>query len=140
MSRYTSKAARLTENIGRRAWSVGSLFDQGSAAMSLLLNAFGRSVGIDLGRASATTISAGGIPKAVEEVMRTSTFNTLGGVPRYARTDFDFDGVTIQAGDLVLLDLGSANRDPAVFAALERRTSRASRPVTSLLDTVHTIA
>ena len=48
MSRYTSKAARLTENIGRRASSVGSLFDQGSSAMILLLNAFGRSVGIDL--------------------------------------------------------------------------------------------
>jgi cytochrome P450 len=60
------------------------------------------------------------VPKAVEELMRASNFNTLGGVPRYARTDFDFDGVTIQAGDLVLLDLGSANRDPAVFADPER--------------------
>jgi hypothetical protein len=39
---------RLTENIGRCAWSVGSVFDQGSAAMSLLVNPFGRSVGIDL--------------------------------------------------------------------------------------------
>ena len=60
------------------------------------------------------------VPKAVEELMRASNFNTLGGVPRYARTDFDFDGVTIQTGDLVLLDLGSANRDPAVFVDPER--------------------
>jgi cytochrome P450 len=60
------------------------------------------------------------VPKAVEELMRAATFGTLGGVPRYARTDLDVDGVTIQAGDLVLLDLGSANHDPAVFPDPER--------------------
>jgi cytochrome P450 len=60
------------------------------------------------------------VPKAVEELMRAATFGTLGGVPRYARTDFDVHGVTIKAGDLVLLDLGSANHDPTVFADPER--------------------
>jgi cytochrome P450 len=44
----------------------------------------------------------------------------VGGIPRYARTNFDIDGVTIRAGDLVLLDIGSANHDPAVFADPER--------------------
>jgi len=57
------------------------------------------------------------IPNAVEELLRAAaTGGGVGGIPRYARTDFDIDGVTIHAGDLVLLDIGSANHDPAVFA------------------------
>jgi pentalenolactone synthase len=32
----------------------------------------------------------------------------------------EIDGVTIKAGDLVLLSLGAANHDPAVFADPER--------------------
>lgn len=60
-------------------------------------------------------------PRAVEELMRASTLvGTMGGLPRYARTDFDVDGVKIHAGDLVLLDIGSANYDPAAFANPER--------------------
>jgi cytochrome P450 len=57
------------------------------------------------------------IPNAVEELLRASTRVGAGiaGIPRYARTDFQIDGVTIRAGDLVLLDIGSANHDPAVF-------------------------
>ena len=44
----------------------------------------------------------------------------MGGIPRYARTDFDIDGVAIRAGDLVLLDVGAANHDPAAFAEPRR--------------------
>jgi cytochrome P450 len=57
------------------------------------------------------------IPNAVEELLRASTRGGAGiaGIPRYARADFQIDGVTIRAGDLVLLDIGSANHDPAVF-------------------------
>jgi pentalenolactone synthase len=57
------------------------------------------------------------IPNAVEELLRASTRGGAGiaGIPRYARTDFHIDGVTIRAGDLVLLDVGSANHDPAAF-------------------------
>ncbi len=54
------------------------------------------------------------IPKAVEELIRTGMPGGIG-VPRYAREDIDVDGITIRAGDLVLLDPGSANHDPAVF-------------------------
>ena len=61
------------------------------------------------------------IPNAVEELLRAAaTGGGVGGIPRYARTDFDIDGVTIRAGDLVLLDIGSANHDPAAFADPER--------------------
>jgi pentalenolactone synthase len=57
------------------------------------------------------------IPNAVEELLRAaSTGGAVGGIPRYARRDFDIEEVTIRAGDLVLLDIGSANHDPAVFA------------------------
>ena len=52
------------------------------------------------------------IPKAVEELLRVGMPGGIG-VPRYAREDIDVDGVTIRAGDLVLLDPGSANHDPA---------------------------
>lgn len=59
------------------------------------------------------------IPNAVEELLRKSI---KGGsaIPRYARTDFDIEGVKIRAGELVLLDIGAANHDPAVFCAPER--------------------
>jgi cytochrome P450 len=61
------------------------------------------------------------IPHAVEELLRaTTTGGGVGGIPRYARTDFDIDGVAIHAGDLVLLDVGAANHDPAAFADPQR--------------------
>jgi pentalenolactone synthase len=56
------------------------------------------------------------IPNAVEELLRaTSTGGGAGGIPRYARTDFEIDGVAFHVGDLVLLDIGSANHDPSAF-------------------------
>lgn len=54
------------------------------------------------------------IPKAVEEMFRASLIGGVG-IPRYARDDIDIAGVTIAAGDLVLLDPGSANHDPSAF-------------------------
>lgn len=59
------------------------------------------------------------IPHAVEELLRASM---KGGTPtsRYARTDLDIDGVRIRAGDLVLLDFGAANHDPATFPEPDR--------------------
>ncbi|MGH3180180.1 MAG: cytochrome P450 [Streptosporangiaceae bacterium] len=43
-----------------------------------------------------------------------------GGIPRYARAGLRIAGVTIRAGDLVLLDNGAANHDLAVFIDPER--------------------
>lgn len=53
------------------------------------------------------------VPGAVEELLRLAGSLSL---PRYARTDIEIGGVTIDAGDLVLLDLTSANYDEAAFA------------------------
>jgi pentalenolactone synthase len=54
------------------------------------------------------------IPKATEELIRASLIGGVG-IPRYARHAIDIAGVTIAEGDLVLLDPGSANHDPAFF-------------------------
>jgi cytochrome P450 len=59
------------------------------------------------------------VPNAIEETLRTSRRG--GGVmPRYARTDLEIAGVNIKAGELVLLELGAGNHDPAVFVDPDR--------------------
>jgi len=58
------------------------------------------------------------VPNAVEETLRTS--RKVGIISRYARTDLEIDGVTIKAGELVLLHIGAGNHDPAVFADPDR--------------------
>ncbi|MQA10408.1 MAG: cytochrome P450 [Pseudonocardiaceae bacterium] len=55
------------------------------------------------------------VPNAVEELLR-APGKGGGGIPRYARTDLEIGEVTVHKGDLVLLDNGAANHDPAVFA------------------------
>ncbi|MBC9730958.1 cytochrome P450 [Streptomyces sp. TRM68367] len=59
------------------------------------------------------------VPNAVEEILR-APGKGGGGIPRYARTDLEIDGVTVRAGELVLLDNGAANHDPAVFPDPDR--------------------
>jgi pentalenolactone synthase len=56
---------------------------------------------------------------AVEETLRAAR-RGRGVIPRYARTDLEISGVTIKAGDLVLLGIGAANHDPSVFVDPER--------------------
>jgi pentalenolactone synthase len=60
------------------------------------------------------------VPAAVEEIVRLATAGDTPGLPRYARTDIDFGGVHIAAGDLLLLSIGAANRDEATFPDSER--------------------
>jgi pentalenolactone synthase len=56
---------------------------------------------------------------AVEEILRAPNKDG-GGIPRYARTDLEIDGVLVRAGDLVLLDISAANHDDTVFADPDR--------------------
>ncbi|MGH3900140.1 MAG: cytochrome P450 [Pseudonocardiaceae bacterium] len=66
------------------------------------------------------------IEPAVEEIlrswlpMRTSGSEQVGGLPRYANTDFTFDSVTIQTGELVMLGLRTANLDEQLFPHPDR--------------------
>ncbi|MFI6866176.1 cytochrome P450 [Nocardia sp. NPDC050406] len=68
-------------------------------------------------------------PRVVEETLRApeGITNVLT-LPRYARADMAVDGTDIATGDLVLFDLGAANRDPAVFPADHVDLTRASIP------------
>lgn len=54
------------------------------------------------------------ITSAVEEILRASTTGG-GGLPRYPRADIDVGGVTLRAGQAVLLDIGAANHDERTF-------------------------
>ncbi|MEU4805003.1 cytochrome P450 [Actinosynnema sp. NPDC023587] len=61
------------------------------------------------------------VPGAVEETLRRSMPNPHnGGMPRYAVTDFEIDGVTIRTGDFVLLNIIAANHDETAFPGPER--------------------
>jgi nocardicin N-oxygenase len=62
------------------------------------------------------------VPAAVEELLRhVNLFATdTSGFPRVAAADIEVGGVTIPAGDPVVLSLASANRDPSVFAEPDR--------------------
>jgi cytochrome P450 len=56
---------------------------------------------------------------AVEEILRYAVPGG-GGVPRYAKEDVELAGVTIRAGDAVVLNGVIANRDAATFADPDR--------------------
>lgn len=59
------------------------------------------------------------VGRAVEEMLR-APGKGGGGIPRYARTEIEVDGVHIAAGDLVMLDNGAANHDATVFTDPDR--------------------
>jgi cytochrome P450 len=54
------------------------------------------------------------VPKAVDEIMRFA-FGGPAGMQRYAVRDFELRGRKIRKGEMLMLALGGANRDPAVF-------------------------
>lgn len=63
------------------------------------------------------------VPGAVEEILRLTVGSGGGGgqgLPRYARGDIEFGGVTIRDGDAVLLSVGAANNDRSAFPDPER--------------------
>jgi cytochrome P450 len=55
------------------------------------------------------------IPATVEEILRLGTGGSNSGLARYAREDIEIGGVTIRAGDAVLLSIGGANHDRRAF-------------------------
>ena len=59
------------------------------------------------------------VPAAVEEMLR-APGQGGGGIPRYARADLEISGVTVRAGDLILLDNGAANHDADAFPDPDR--------------------
>jgi cytochrome P450 len=59
------------------------------------------------------------VPRAVEEIMRFA-FGGPAGMQRFAVRDFELRGRRIRKGQMLMLALGGANRDPAVFADPDR--------------------
>jgi cytochrome P450 len=58
-------------------------------------------------------------PNAVEETLRAShTADSV--IVRYARTDLAIEGVTVKAGDLVLMSHAAAHHDPSAFVDPDR--------------------
>jgi len=55
------------------------------------------------------------VRKATDELMRFA-FGGPAGMQRFAVRDFELRGKTIRKGQMLMLGLGGANRDPAVFA------------------------
>ncbi|WP_236792918.1 cytochrome P450 [Amycolatopsis sp. GM8] len=56
-------------------------------------------------------------PRAVEELMRFVPLGAGGGVARYAVEDVELSGVTVRAGEPVVVNLASANRDELVYTS-----------------------
>jgi cytochrome P450 len=56
------------------------------------------------------------IPNAVSEILRTSFgFGGIAGQARYAVRDFELRGKTIRKGQMLILSIDGAGRDPAVY-------------------------
>jgi cytochrome P450 len=63
---------------------------------------------------------------AVEELLRFTPLGASAGFPRIATEDVELSGVTVRAGEAVVVAVHAANRDPAVFPdADELRLDRA---------------
>jgi hypothetical protein len=54
------------------------------------------------------------IRRSIDEIIR-YTFDSPGGTLRFALRDFELRGRTIRKGQMIMLSLGGANRDPAVY-------------------------
>ncbi|MGH3434283.1 MAG: cytochrome P450, partial [Thermocrispum sp.] len=125
------------DDVISRLCATEGVADEEAAALSMaLLFAGHETTVVRIGLGALTLLATPGqwqalhddpsrIPGAVEEILRVPGKGG-GGIPRYARTDLDIDGVHIAAGELVLLDNGAANHDRAVFTDPDRFDSTRS--------------
>ncbi len=56
------------------------------------------------------------LPVAIEELIRFIPLGSMVALPRVALEDVELGGVTVRAGEAVLVSMMAANRDPSVFA------------------------
>lgn len=77
------------------------------------------------------------LPHAVEELLRFAPPDSTG-PPRIATEDVELAGITVRAGELVILLVNHANRDPSVFSAPDRLdVTREERPHLSFGHGLH---
>lgn len=125
------KRARPGDDVITRLAETDGVSDDEAAMLSMaLLFAGHETTVVQLGMGALLLLTNGDqwqalladpglVPNAVEEILRAPN-RSGGGLPRYARTDLELDGVTVRAGELVLLDNGSANHDGTVFTDPDR--------------------
>ena len=58
------------------------------------------------------------VTKAIEEMLRYQPI--IDGLPRFAKEDIEIGGITIKAGEGMMLSLGAANRDDASFTDADK--------------------
>ncbi|MFC6016450.1 cytochrome P450 [Plantactinospora solaniradicis] len=75
---------------------------------------------ITTGRLPDLAAEPGRVEAYVEELLRRQAGLTGEAMPRWAHEEVDLDGVRVEAGDLVLVRLSGANRDPARFSDPDR--------------------
>jgi cytochrome P450 len=68
------------------------------------------------------------VPRAVEELMRYVPLGGGAGSARYALEDVELGGVTVRAGEPVVVSLPAANRDESVYTDPERLDLRRREP------------
>jgi cytochrome P450 len=66
-------------------------------------------------RGAALRGDAAAIATAVEELLRFTPLGAAAGFPRIATEDVELSGVTVRAGEAVVVSVHAANRDPEVF-------------------------
>jgi cytochrome P450 len=76
----------------------------------------------DPGQLEAVRADRSLVANAIEESLRLEP--AAARVDRYATEDVDLDGATIRRGDLVIVSLTAANRDPSFFADPDRFDAR----------------
>ncbi|RJL35471.1 cytochrome P450 [Bailinhaonella thermotolerans] len=120
------KRAEGGDDIIARLAATDGVSDDEAAAMGMFLLFAGHETTVNaIGQGTLRLLAEPGrwrslaadpdrIGPAIEEMLR-GTGGDGTGIPRYARADLDIDGTHVHAGDLVLLDLGAANHDPAAF-------------------------
>ncbi|WP_433521457.1 cytochrome P450 [Nocardia pseudovaccinii] len=78
------------------------------------------------------------IPGAVEELLRHTPMGSAGAFTRLATEDVELSGVTVRAGESVIVNIQSANRDEAIFADPEELDlTRRSNPHLAFGHGVH---
>ncbi|PWK85106.1 cytochrome P450 [Lentzea atacamensis] len=89
-------------------------------------------LGLNPGQWDALRDAPTTIPDVVEEILRhrspVSAPREDAGMPRYAMSDIEVEGVRIPAGDLVLLGIDQASRDEDRFPDPAAFTPRESNP------------
>jgi cytochrome P450 len=93
---------------------LASLIGAGSEATSLVATSIVHILLDDSASLQRLRSDRALIRRSIDEILRYA-FNQPSGTLRYARRDFELRGKQIRTGQMIMLSIGGANRDPAVY-------------------------